>query len=340
VASTSSFKSIFWPVAVPLLAALAVLATLLVAGAGSASTASGLIAFTRADGIYVMRADGTGVRPLRKGPAASMAVGLDWSPDGRKLAFSSGGGLWVMDADGKNLARLVAPRDVDGWEGSAGSPSWSPDGRRIAFSIGIKCCSQPRYEKIKGIWVVNADGSNVHRLLRLAKLGADTGVSDMGVGEIDWSPQGKRFAFAAHSGWIAGVYVVNTDGTSLRRLSRQGWTWADFPRWSPDGRRIAFEQNFPTRTIYAGTSEIYTMNVDSGPQVRLTKNKVPDSSPAWSPDGRRIAFVRFDTCPSCPASSQPAREIYVMNADGTGLTNLTHNKVGEASPAWQPTATP
>jgi Tol biopolymer transport system component/photosystem II stability/assembly factor-like uncharacterized protein len=296
-------------------------------GARSASRAAGLIAFTRPDGIYVMNADGTGVRPLRRGPVASRAFELDWSPDGRRLAFEEfpGGAIWVMGADGKGLTRVVAP---GGDWGSAHSPTWSPDGRRLAFSA----------ERAREIWVVDADGSDAHRLLRLPKLGADMGVSAIGVGEIDWSPDGRRIVFAAHSGWFAYVYVVNVNGSGLRRLTDRGWAWATDPEWSPDGRRIVFEQTFPSNRIGPNTSEIYVIGVDSGSQVRLIRNGVPDTSPTWSSDGR-IAFVRSEPCPSCPLRpSGDAREIFVVNADGTGVTRLTHNRVGEARPAWQPVA--
>ncbi len=63
-----------------------------------------------------------------------------------------------------------------------------------------------------------------------------------------------------------------------------------------------------------------------------TRNRVLDSRPVWSPDGRRIAFVH--------GNLGELQEIYVMNADGTGVTRLTHNQVAEASPAWQPVAVP
>ena len=313
---------------------------LLVGGARSAGPTAGLIAFTRSDGIYVMQPDGTGVRSLRRGTVASHAFDLDWSPDGSRLAFESRGSLWVMDADGKDLARLVAPRDVDGWEGRAGNPSWSPTGRRIAFTIGIKCCSKPRDEEIRGIWVVDADGSKPRRLVRLKELGADMGVSDIGVGEIDWSPDGHRFVFAAHSGWFSYVYVVNADsGMRLRRLTAKGWACAVNPQWSPDSRRIVFEQTPSTSNrIGPETGEIFVMSASGGSQARLTSNRVADASPTWSPDGRRIAFVRFQNCTVCsPATSGPS-ELFVMNADGTEVRRLTHNRIEDASPAWQPVA--
>lgn len=307
----------------------------LVAGARSASEPSGLIAFTRHDGIYVMHADGTGVCPLRRGPVASRAFGLDWSPDGRRLAFETfpGGAIWVMGADGKRLTRVVAPGGA--W-GLAHSPTWSPDGRRLAFSA----------ERARDIWVVDADGSNAHRLLRLATLGSDMGLSaeDFGIGEIDWSPDGSRIAFTAQSGWLAWVYVVNTNGTDLRRLTGnpKGFPWASNPDWSQDGRRIAFEQTYPSKNVGPFTEEIYVMTVDSGSQLRLTRNGVADTSPTWSSDGR-IAFVRFESCPSCPlrpSGTGDARKIFVMNADGSGVTQLTHTRAAEARPAWQPVTAP
>jgi Tol biopolymer transport system component len=208
--------------------AAALVAGLLAGSARSAGDGAGLIAFTRHDGIYVMRADGTGVRPLRRGLVASRAFELDWSPDGRRLAFGTfpDGAIWVMGADGTGLTRVVAP---GGTWGSAYSPTWSPDGRRLAYSV----------ESAREIWVVDADGSDAHRLLRMPRSWA-SGVG-MGVGEIDWSPDGRRIALTAHSGWVTWVYVVNTNGTDLRRLTgnARGIPWASDPDWSPNGRRIA-----------------------------------------------------------------------------------------------------
>ncbi|HEX6229582.1 MAG TPA: hypothetical protein VFZ41_09010, partial [Solirubrobacterales bacterium] len=116
----------------------ALASALLVGGARSATNVSGLIAFTRSDGIYVMRTDGSGVRPLRRGGVNVGALDLAWSPNGSKLAFvkpkpdvaDAPHGIWVMDANGANLRPLaaVAKRRM------YGSPTWSPDGQRIAFT--------------------------------------------------------------------------------------------------------------------------------------------------------------------------------------------------------------
>jgi TolB protein len=133
---------------------------------------------------------------------------------------------------------------------------------------------------------------------------------------------------------------VNTDGANLHRLTKKGWAWASDPQWSPDSRRIVFEQTFPSNRIGPNTSEIYVVGVDGGSEVRLTRNGVADSSPVWSSDGRKVAFVRFSSCSVCPPPPSGDGEIFVMNADGTGMSRLTHNRVEESSPAWQSNAAP
>ena len=58
------------------------------------------------------------------------------------------------------------------------------------------------------------------------------------------------------------------------------------PRWSPDGRTIAFVSERD------GNQEIYSMRADGRTPTNLTRSPAPDDSPVWSPDGERIAFVR------------------------------------------------
>jgi Tol biopolymer transport system component len=301
---------------------LAVVSVLLVGGARSATPAPGLIAFARDHGIYVMRADGSGVRALWHG---GQAQNLTWSPDGRTLAFEANRAIWVVDAQTKHLARVVS---------GAASPTWSPDGRRIAFTrLGTK--ANPNWPR-QSIWVVNADGSRMRRLVSLAGLSRDTKV-DAGPNNLDWSPNGRQIVLSAYGGWLAWIYVVNVDGTHLQRLSEIGWAWDDDPEWSPDGHKIVYSGTPPTPRPRIGpnTSEIRVTDPRGRSHVRLTRNWVADESPAWSPDGSKIAFVRTRS-PKDFASS----DIYVMNADGSGVTRLTHNHIAEGSPAWQPLAAP
>ena len=80
---------------------------------------------------------------------------------------------------------------------------------------------------------------------------------------------------------VNDIYVVSVDASGQRRLARD----AQFPAWSPDGRKIAF-----VRGVWPRPSEIYVMNADGSGQRRLTRDLAPDGFPAWSPDGRQIAY--------------------------------------------------
>jgi TolB protein len=94
------------------------------------------------------------------------------------------------------------------------------------------------------------------------------------------------------------IYIVNTDGSGLTRLTNAP-CWEDHPSWSPDGRRVAYAQ---WRTSNPATGTIWVMNADGSGKTRLTKGLWPE----WSPDGKQIAFVSDG-------------RIYVMNADGSGM---------------------
>lgn len=164
------------------------------------------------------------------------------------------------------------------------------------------------------IYRVDLDGSNLVNLTNNPSFDADPA----------WSPDGSRMAFASNraagGGETLDIYVMNADGSNVIRLTSAGGT---APAWSPDGGRIAFERQ----------SDIYVMNADGSNQVNLTAT-IGDGlalSPTWSPDSSRIAFsADFEREAGLDV------EIYVINADGTGIARLTTSPGLDWFPAWSP----
>jgi TolB protein len=178
-----------------------------------------------------------------------------------------------------------------------------------------------------GLYVMNPDGSGV----RLLSEAVDTGAA--------WSPDGSRIAFVGgFDEEDIGISVMRADGSEIRRVT-DGGTLVDgsdvAPSWSPDGMRIAFAREGRERGAETGNADIYVVNADGTGLVRLTHGPVMEYEPAWSPDGSRIAFEGYDLA----AGGQPpsAVRLYVMNADGTNITELGPRNV--QGPAWSPDGT-
>src|SRR6266542_533118 len=121
------------------------------------------------------------------------------------------------------------------------------------------------------------------------------------------------------------IYVMNADGTAQTNLTNNPATDAR-PVWSPDGSRIAFAS---TRGGFF--FDIWVMNSDgSGAPVDLTNTPAgSDVRPDWSPDGTKLTFYFGDV----------GHDVYVMNADGSGRTNLTNSAASDFGPVWSPDGT-
>jgi Tol biopolymer transport system component len=111
------------------------------------------------------------------------------------------------------------------------------------------------------------------------------------------------------------IYSVNPDGSGLLNLTNNP-AFDATPSWSADGARIAFVSE-------RSPGGLYTMNADGSGQTLVTSACVT-GFPAWSPDGSKIAFT------AC------GDDIFVVNVDGTGLTNLTSTVEFDRFPSWSP----
>ena len=162
------------------------------------------------------------------------------------------------------------------------------------------------------IYLMNADGSGQTRL-------TNNSVRD---DYPTWSPDGRQIAFLRQNGGVFSINLMNADGTNVRQITTLSLVSYLFGMsWSPDGAKIAFEENH----------DIFTININGSNRVNLTNGQFKNYEPSWSPDGLRIAFARF--------LDLYASSIHTMNADGSNVKQITvycQGYCGINSPDWSP----
>jgi WD40 repeat protein len=177
-----------------------------------------LIAYTHGDHrspggpISVVGADGRGAREL----VGQYAVDPAWSPDSRRIAYSSEDGIRVVSVKGRRLARLTTGNDC--------APAWAPEGRRLLFVR-----AKPGQASCTTGTLMLLDGK---RLRTVAP----------NVGDAHWSRDGRWIAFEQYEegGNVPRLVVARPDGTAPRIVSGVGHLNSLEPAWSPDGRTLAF----------------------------------------------------------------------------------------------------
>ncbi|HEX8147969.1 MAG TPA: LpqB family beta-propeller domain-containing protein [Pyrinomonadaceae bacterium] len=254
--------------------------------------------------IFLMNADGSNQRPLRD---AAPVVGFDfvWSPDGTRLAYPSGGDVYVVEvvAPGGGDS-TAAPSNISTGK-PAGSldiePSWAPGGGRLVIRNATNCpgCSD--------LYTLNADGTG--RTQVTSAVGAEANPR--------WSPVGEQIAYEYLNGG-RDLYVVNADGTGAVKVSGDSGS-AGPGAWSPDGTRLAF--------VSGVGSNVYAAGADGSGLAQLSDLNA-SGTVFWSPDGAKVAFH---------SANGSFIDIYVVNADGSrrAMNYTKTRRDDEFSTSWQ-----
>ena len=227
-------------------------------------------------------------------------------------------------------------RALTSFGSASSSPTWSPDGRIAFFTLR----DFPDFDGLPPaeIYSMTGDGGDQQRLTNDEEIQTDP----------EWSPDGTSIAYTA---WQAvpgeegvfdlGLYLMDPGGTNQRPLldfsAKRDIASQD---WSPDGKRLVVEFISATpsgRKPKSRQSDIAVVNADGTGQRFLTRTAALETNPVWSPDGRRIVFASDRHARKGQLERNgPAFELYGMRADGSHIRRLTHNRVPDLHPNWQP----
>lgn len=201
--------------------------------------------------------------------------------------------IFVMDWDGANVDQISNHRSI------SISPAWSPDGKKIAYTSYVKRVGA----KFRNADMVLFDIASGKRALVSYRQGINSGAA--------FAPDNKHIYLTISQGSTPDIYKMTFDGTLVGKVTNgPAGAMNVEPAISNDGR-LAFSSD------RAGRPMIYTAGADGSSPKRITFAGVFNSSPSWSPDGKKIAFA---------GQTENNFDIFVMNADGTGMIRLTSAK--------------
>jgi Tol biopolymer transport system component len=295
------------------------------------------------EGVYIRAANGQGAEELvYKNPGAFMNLS-DWSSDGRFLTFAksdlSGGTLFILPLEGGADRKAV---EVFHSDLQMFAPQFSPDGRFLSYVVIDKANKAEVFVRPVGAaagagpWQISdgcmggaywrADGKALYYVARDRSLM----VSEVSTApsftftkpQVLFRPPGAvpdRIAFVSRDGerflalppprgpQLQQITIFNREGQVAKKVGEPGQY--SQPSFSPDAKRLLVSKG----DLQAGRSDLWTIDIATGKETRITNDTLPKFNPMWWPDGTRIAYLSL---------RDGDFGVYRRAADGTGGEEL------------------
>lgn len=277
---------------------------------------SGITFTNQSDGkIYMMQADGSHQHILAdmtaKIPNLRYISNVKWSPNGQYATFNaetkSGGAMYLMNANGSKIAPIRPP--LSG--GYIMDAAWSPNSEQLAVVGGPGSIFDSDAATKHAIFVMNVGGSSLKKIIDNAE-------------SPSWSPDGKYIAFFRWQyGADAGIYAVKSDGTG-KPVQIVHDDIDALLAWSPDNTYIAYATDHGNNSCI-----IYLLRGTTRTKIYEANFQSSCDGLSWSPDSRRIVFDVYQALSKNDA-------IFVMDASGSNVKQLTQWSEDDISPNWVP----
>ncbi|MBV9297298.1 MAG: PD40 domain-containing protein, partial [Acidobacteriaceae bacterium] len=325
------------------------------------------LVYTKYKEVHIARSDGTEIRKLATMAGAPFSP--RWSPDGTRIRFSSGGNqpaasrnashqtaeysLWEVSIDGSNLHPLLPA-----WSDAQCCGTWTRDGRYFVF--------EALHNGTRSIWAIREKAGAFQRASQPIQLTAGpmdaygpapspdgkrlfAGIRQLRSEIVRYEPKLNEFVpflsgtsaegldFSRDGQWVTYVSYPDgalwrsaMDGSQRLQLSTAPMR-AALPRWSPDGRRIAFMGSVPGHG-----PKIMMVPADAGATQQVIPGDHDQFDPTWSPDGNSLVFGGYPLS-EIPEPSGAAHQLRVQVVNlATGKVSLLPGSEGLWSPRWSP----
>ena len=274
--------------------------------------------------LYVLNADGSDLRPVTSGDVNDADPA--WSPDRQWIVFHRNCGLWVIRPDGSDGRMLLEGSD----EFCAIAMAWSPDSQQIAFWN----------EAVPSeIWVINRDGADPRAVYSFKQRPEWV--------DVAWNPDGRQIACWYSEGGKEKGFLISADGSGEPKMIHEmPWSWLPnfWPQWSggelappPKPMPPAQPEEGKFIELCEGVTppQICVRDARTDLVTQVTSNlefgQVHRAS--WSPDGQQIVF---DAGSDSEVTQRHDHKLYLINADGSDLRQITSGDTNDITPAWSP----